>query len=63
MVKRVRSSLGSFIPASGEALSDQILLRIGKNFKARLISLLPDSSDRAAFIRDAIAEKLEREGV
>ena len=58
---KARSSLGSFISASGEPLSEQILLRVSESFKARLVTLFPDSSDRAAFIRDAIAEKLERE--
>ena len=60
MAKILRSSLGSFISANGDNLSEQILLRISKQLKTRLVALLPDSGDRMDFIRAAIAEKLER---
>lgn len=61
MAKVLRSSLGSFISANGERLSKQIKVRVSENLIDRLASLLPDSSDRHDFIREAITEKLERE--
>lgn len=61
MAKVLRSSLGSFISATGERLSKQILIRISERDSDRLFSRFPDSGDRLDFIRAAIAEKLERD--
>ena len=61
MAKVLRSSLGSFISANGERLSKQIKVRVSENLIDRLASLLPDSGDRHDFIREAIAEKLDRD--
>lgn len=61
MAKVLRSSLGSFLSASGERLTKQILLRISERDSDRLFSRFPESSDRLDFIRAAIAEKLDRE--
>lgn len=56
-----RSSLGSFASANGERLNKQILLRISERDNARLVSRFPVSGDRLDFIREAIAEKLDRD--
>lgn len=61
MAKVLRSSLGSFLSASGERLTKQILLRISERDSDRLFSRFHESSDRLDFIRAAIAEKLDRE--
>jgi hypothetical protein len=61
MAVAMRGISGAFVPASGEALSVRVYLRVSKEMGDRLVSLLPDAGDRMDWIREAISEKLDRD--
>ena len=61
MAVALRGVTGAYIPANGEGFAVRVHLRVSKDMGDRLASLYPNSGDRMDFIRDAIAEKLERD--
>jgi hypothetical protein len=63
MAVKLRGVTGAYIPANGEGFPVRVNLRVTKVVGDRLAALFPASGDRMDFIRAAIAEKLERDGV
>ena len=61
MAIALRGVSGAYIPANGEGFPVRKNLRVSKAVNDRLVSLYPNSGDRMDFIRDAIAEKLDRD--
>lgn len=61
MAVALRGVTGAYIPANGEGFAVRVHLRVSKDMGDRLVSLLPDAGDRMDWIREAIAEKLERD--
>lgn len=61
MAVALRGVTGAYIPANGGGFPVRVHLRVSKDIGDRLASLYPNSGDRMDFIRDAIAEKLERD--